>query len=379
MGNLKNNLFDFATKELSQDAIICWLINCFNDENREIGEYFIKKFIFKYKKEIEIESVERPEKQKFRTDVFVKINTNIGKFIIIIEDKVSTFLHGNQLENSIERISKYDKENCQIMYLLFKSDNILGIEKNIYQEEQENIKGKYNLNVDFNLRTSKDMYNALKNNTNNFLLEMIIDYYRDIVKQNEESVEWKSIISAKQWNRFYNELNRNLQKVGIILADEGKPQRPRGSSQREYRSNYYVPKELENKLNKVIRGVKWLIIIDWKTIPEIRLYCDVSQNKYKSFKLFSEIEKNKAKQRKELIIKINKKLKDLNKENMKCKVQDKALGIIKKHIFELSQIINDDEESSKIEEKMLKAIGEIFEGIEEILKIVEEVVDETIK
>ena len=61
------------------------------------------------------------------------------------------------------------------MYLLFKSDNILGIEKNIYQEEQENIKGKYNLNVDFNLRTSKDMYNALKNNTNNFLLEMIID------------------------------------------------------------------------------------------------------------------------------------------------------------------------------------------------------------
>ena len=379
MGNLKNNLFDFATKELSQDAIICWLINCFNDENREIGEYFIKKFIFKNKKEIEIESVERPEKQKFRTDVFVKINTNIGKFIIIIEDKVSTFLHGNQLENSIERISKYDKENCQIMYLLFKSDNILGIEKNIYQEQQENIKGKYNLNIDFNLRTSKDMYNALKNNTNNFLLEMIIDYYEDMVKQNEESVEWKSIISAKQWNRFYNELNRNLQKVGIILADEGEPQRPRGSSQREYRSNYYIPKELENKLNKVIQDVKWLIIIDWKTSPEIRLYCDVSQDKYKSFRLFSEIEKNKAKQRKELIIKINEKLQDLNKMNMKCKIQDNALGIIKKHIFELSQIINVDEECSKVEEKMLKAMDEIFEGIEEILKIVEEVVDETIK
>lgn len=355
MGNFKNNLFDFATKELSQDAIICWLINCFNDENREIGEYFIKNFIFKDKKEIKIESVERPEKQKFKTDVSVKINTNIGKFIIIIEDKVSTFLHGNQLEYSIEKMSKCDKENCKIIYLLFKSTNILGMENYMYVEGQKKIKNKYNLNVDFNLRTSKDMYNALKDNTNNLLLEMIIDYYEDMIKQNEKSVDWKCEMSANQWNDFYNQLNSNLRKIGVVLYKEKQPQRPGGSSQREYRSDYHIPKELENKLNNIIEGVKWLIIIDWRTIPEIRFYCDVSQGDYKSYKLFSEEEKDKAQQRKNLMITINEKLQDLNKMNMKCQVKDNTLGIIKKDVSELSQITN---------------------AVEEILKIVEDVADE---
>ena len=28
--NMDNNIFDFATSELSQDAVICWCINWFN-------------------------------------------------------------------------------------------------------------------------------------------------------------------------------------------------------------------------------------------------------------------------------------------------------------------------------------------------------------
>ena len=110
-----------------------------------------------------------------------------------------------------------------------------------------------------------------------------------------------------------------------------------------------------NELNNIIEGVKWLIIIDWRTIPEIRFYCDVSQGDYKSYKLFSEEEKDKAQQRKNLMITINEKLQDLNKMNMKCQVKDNTLGIIKKDVSELSQITN---------------------AVEEILKIVEDVADE---
>ena len=32
---MKNNLFQFATKELSQDALICWIINAFNYQKED--------------------------------------------------------------------------------------------------------------------------------------------------------------------------------------------------------------------------------------------------------------------------------------------------------------------------------------------------------
>ena len=41
-----NNLFDFATKELSQDAFLCWLINWLNYKKENIELYnTAKKFI----------------------------------------------------------------------------------------------------------------------------------------------------------------------------------------------------------------------------------------------------------------------------------------------------------------------------------------------
>ena len=45
MINQKVNIFEFATKELSQDALLLYLADCCNDERkRKIGELFIQSF-----------------------------------------------------------------------------------------------------------------------------------------------------------------------------------------------------------------------------------------------------------------------------------------------------------------------------------------------
>ena len=49
----ENNIFRFATKEISQDAIVAWLANCYKfEETKEIGKKFIKEFILENDEEI---------------------------------------------------------------------------------------------------------------------------------------------------------------------------------------------------------------------------------------------------------------------------------------------------------------------------------------
>ena len=46
MKNSGNNMFKFATKELSQDAFLCWLINGINTKDeglKKLAKEFIKR------------------------------------------------------------------------------------------------------------------------------------------------------------------------------------------------------------------------------------------------------------------------------------------------------------------------------------------------
>ena len=95
---MENNIFNFATKELAQDAVVAWLANCYNSDStkeKEIGEVFIRKFILENDYE-NIYSIEI--KRAFhRIDVFMKVETNKSKYSIIVENKRGTFLHDKQM------------------------------------------------------------------------------------------------------------------------------------------------------------------------------------------------------------------------------------------------------------------------------------------
>lgn len=106
---MKNNLFYYATSELSQDAFICWLMSfAMKDAQSDDGLKgcaisFIRNFIPEISslpdKDIYVKAIQRQYKN---IDVLLDINE---KYKVIIEDKTFTKQHSDQLSNYKKQIA----------------------------------------------------------------------------------------------------------------------------------------------------------------------------------------------------------------------------------------------------------------------------------
>jgi len=122
----KPNLFTYATSELSQDAIICWLLEWGKLENKDINkELHQVSILFLNSLFDKFHDIETPKqynsikiyKQYKNIDVFCVIN---NEYAIIIEDKTDTKNHSGQLEKYFEQINKkFDKS--KILPIYFKT------------------------------------------------------------------------------------------------------------------------------------------------------------------------------------------------------------------------------------------------------------------
>lgn len=104
MNEGRKNLFDFATKELSQDAFLRWLLENFRDE--EIGKAakallaaFVAKFAGRTLDVAEIVDV-KTEGQKERLDVVAEVYVGQERklHLFLIEDKIASKAHDDQLK-----------------------------------------------------------------------------------------------------------------------------------------------------------------------------------------------------------------------------------------------------------------------------------------
>lgn len=97
--NKNNNIFTYATSELSQDAFLCWLFSYAmkdaDDEPvlKECAIDFLKLFIDDIK-DGEVWVSEKPIRQHESIDVLLTVN---DRYKVIIEDKTGTDEHDNQL------------------------------------------------------------------------------------------------------------------------------------------------------------------------------------------------------------------------------------------------------------------------------------------
>ena len=96
---MKPNLFNYATSELSQDAFLLWLLEWANPSNSEYdlelyktASDFLRKII-DVDEEFDIKTVVC-KKQQYHIDVLAIVNNEIA---VIIEDKINTQEHGNQI------------------------------------------------------------------------------------------------------------------------------------------------------------------------------------------------------------------------------------------------------------------------------------------
>ena len=111
--NDKPNIFNYATKELSQDAVICWLLDWAGRKSgqdkedealRECGRRFVKALLDEHRAGLDgaIEKVEILQ-QDHSIDVLARINGCQGQ-VLLIEDKTSTSDHSKQLKRYYDAV-----------------------------------------------------------------------------------------------------------------------------------------------------------------------------------------------------------------------------------------------------------------------------------
>ena len=92
---MKNNLFHFATSELSQDAILAWLINWYNDPGnkklRDLAGIMLSKFSGMEESKIKYVEIIR---QRNKIDLLLVVNKTTA---VIIEDKTWSGEHDDQI------------------------------------------------------------------------------------------------------------------------------------------------------------------------------------------------------------------------------------------------------------------------------------------
>ena len=150
------NIFKYATKELSQDAMICWFLECLNSENeeyRQLGLSFVR-FIFNDNeiKDAKLFNNSLPKTQHEKIDVYAEIVIN-DKTVhpVIFEDKTNTYLHSDQMYKYIEKINNEmtskDGQNRfsgyttgNILYVYFKTGFASEWERNDIDSKKDTIR-----------------------------------------------------------------------------------------------------------------------------------------------------------------------------------------------------------------------------------------------
>ena len=182
----RNNIFNFATSELSQDAFICWLCNWVNFDDNSLSEdekklkslatEFIEKMLGEKLEDRKVNI----KRQYQKIDVLLEIQ-NKTEFItkedekipvvdmyVIIEDKVGIGLHSNQIERYRELISeKNEKDNgsrAKIKVVYYK----------IYDEDNMERLKEDGIDIIFERKDMLALLEKYKNSFNNILVKIII-------------------------------------------------------------------------------------------------------------------------------------------------------------------------------------------------------------
>lgn len=197
------NLFTYATSELSQDAIICWLLEWAKLENKEVdtalhivGISFLDSLFAKFK------DVESPShyhsikiyKQYKNIDVFCVVN---DEYALIIEDKTNTNNHSKQLEKYLNEIQKEYSEN-KILPIYFKTGD---------QSSYASVSDK-----GYKVYLRKDFLSVLELPFKNDILHD----YRLHLKKIEQNIHSYKTKSVEEWSSyavkgFYMALQNELQ------------------------------------------------------------------------------------------------------------------------------------------------------------------------
>ncbi len=217
----RNNIFNFATSELSQDAFICWLCNWVNfDDNslpedekklKSLATEFIEKMIGEKLEDRKVNI----KRQYQKIDVLLEIQ-NKTEFItneneknpvvdiyVIIEDKVETESHSDQINRYKKLISKKNKNINEgkalvktVYYKIYDEDNMERLKEN-------------GVDVIFEREKNLELFERYKDNIKDSIFRNYYDYLSNIETDVNSYVEK----NLEDWNSncyigFFKELKK---------------------------------------------------------------------------------------------------------------------------------------------------------------------------
>ena len=212
------NIFNFATKELNQDAFLCWLISNFEDET--IGKYsydFINEFAhFDFKVgEIKIITIKQQESD---IDIVVDLWTSKAKcpeshYVIIIEDKTASSAHTSQLKRYADIVDKWNNNEDgfknrrrKIFYKTnFLTDKDIE-ELSLANEDRADNDDKW---LDYDIKAINAFFSKIPPTSSeilNFYIEHIKKTYEDLMIVSSDPInEWNLINFQTLCKDLYNE------------------------------------------------------------------------------------------------------------------------------------------------------------------------------
>lgn len=199
------NIFNWATKELSQDAFLCWLAECAKIETKAENESLYsaaKTFLahcFKlHGLAIDFTTVRKIEvrKQYYNIDVLIILE---NQYAIIIEDKLNTSQHSDQLNRYKKLLME---ENFNILIPIYYKP---------FEQSDTNIVS----NSGYKHFTRDSMIQILEAELNSDLAKM---YYNRLLQIDEAISSYKNLKRENwdndSWTGFYSKLSNEFQDAG---------------------------------------------------------------------------------------------------------------------------------------------------------------------
>ncbi len=224
------NIFSYATSELSQDAFICWLVACATEATgnlQKCGLAFVrvlfragalngtrdipvldpdgKRIAPPYNGPCEVSDVGKPYTQYNQIDVYFQARVDGKKVSFLIEDKINTRDHSNQLARYLDSISQDAEKEDLIKPVYFKTGYVFNDERWAVK------KNKYFLFAAKDLRNFLDCHqDAIRENE---ILRQYTEYLNDKIQKRAEAQEiWDLDQDYVQWE-FMRKLRKVLRNV----------------------------------------------------------------------------------------------------------------------------------------------------------------------
>lgn len=197
----KPNIFSYAGGEFTNDAIICWMLDWVNsgdEKYKNLSQDIIRLFTANENLKVEFVNI---KKQYKKIDILVEVNNSE---VIVIEDKVKTSHHSNQLERYKEIIESEEQyKDYNKHYIYYKIGN-----ESPYNGVEE--AGYRRINREAMLNVIKK-YRSLEND----LLNDYIDYL-EILEETFNKYKYEEDLNKWDWDTwqgYYNHLQaqKNIQ------------------------------------------------------------------------------------------------------------------------------------------------------------------------